>query len=384
MQFDELAEIYTSMSLRSLGFSIVGIFIPIYLYERGVELQSIFWLFSWIFLLRIPVAFVAAYVVGRAGPKHSIALSTLLFILFLVMLLSFTTFNWPLVSLAALFTISNGLFFIAYNTDFSKIKHSKHGGKELGWLYIFERIGGALGPFIGGLLASLARPEVTIVAAIAVLLGSLVPLFLTNEPVRLHQHITFRGFPWRRHVWDAVSLGAFNMDNISSLIWWPLFVAVTVFITGTYAKLGAVVALAMGISIFSAYMFGKFIDGKRGRALLFYGVITNASLHILRPFISTPAGVVAVSTANEPVTLSYRLPLFKAFYDAGDSEEGYRIVYMALTEMIGAFCKAVLCFSLYFAAYWAEAVTVLQWHFVVVGCISLGILLQRFPALKKA
>ncbi len=45
MKFDELAELYTSMSLRSLGFSLIGIFVPVYLFQYGVSVKDIFLFF---------------------------------------------------------------------------------------------------------------------------------------------------------------------------------------------------------------------------------------------------------------------------------------------------------------------------------------------------
>lgn len=385
MKFDELAEIYTSMSLRSLGFGIIGIFVPVYLYGEGVGVPGVFWFFSWVFLFRIPLSIVGAFVVGRIGPKHGIALSTLLFVLFLGLLLSYSYIQWPLLALAFMFTLSNGLFFLSYHTDFSKIKDSKHGGRELGWLYTFERIGGTLGPLLGGAVAAIFTPEAAIVLAILVLTSSLVPLFLTNEPVKLHQKITYRNFPWRRHIRDYVSLSGSHLDNASTLFVWPLFISVVVFSDGVYVKLGAIIAFATAISLFSAQLFGKVIDTRRRGALLRAGVICNSLVHISRPFAMSGSSVVLISTINEPVTLSYRMPLMKGYYDAADSEPGYRIVYVSLMECFGAVTKALYFLSLWATAtYWFSATDVLRWNFIIIAVLTLTILFQKFPALKKA
>jgi MFS family permease len=383
VQFDELAEIYTSMSMRSLGFGIIGIFVPVYLYQHGVDIRSIFWFFGWVFLIRIPIAVVVAHIIGRIGPKHSIALSTLLFVVFLSMLLSFERLGWPLIALSVGFTVSNGLFFTAYHTDFSKVKDTRHGGKELGWLIIFERIGGALGPLVGGFLATIFAPEVTIVIAMLVLLASLIPLFMSNEPVRLHQHIQFAGFRWKRHMRNNLAVIASHIENSASQFIWPLFVAVVVFKTDTYAKLGSMIALALLISLYSAHMFGKFIDSKRGLQLLNYGVVLNALVHVARPFTLTPASTTILSVVNEPATLSYRMPMLKGYYDSADSEEGYRIVFLSVSEMFAAMGKATYFFSMYGLAAVYDAESVLRWSFLAVAVVSLGIGLQRFPALKK-
>jgi MFS family permease len=383
MKFDELAEVYTSMSLRSFGFGVIGIFVPVFLYKNGVDLTGIFFFYALFFALRIPVAYIAAFVVARIGPKHSIAVSTILLVAFLMQLLSYPAFGWPLATLAFSFTIANGLFFVAYNVDFSKIKSNKHGGKELGWLYIFERAGSALGPFVGGLLATFVSPLLTIGFAMAVLLGSLVPLFFTNEPVKVHQKITFKGFKWKNHKRDFMALAAFNVENVATGVMWPLLIAVFIFTTDTYAKLGSLIAVAMVLSMVGAHMFGKFIDNKKGYYLLTYGTLLNAITHVFRSFITAGGGAVAVSLLNEPTTLSYRMPLVKGFYDAADSEDGYRIVYLVVTEALCAAAKSLYCAILLVCSYFYDPILVLRYSFVIVAIISLGILWQRFPALKK-
>lgn len=383
IKFDELTEIYASMSLRSFGFGIIGIFVPIYLYQNGFTLQSIFLFYTLFFLFRLPIAYVCAFVVGRIGPKHSIAVSTLLLVVFLSQLLTLNYFQWPLIVLAFSFSVTNGLFFIAYNTDFSKIKSTENGGKELGWLYIFERLGGALGPLVGGILASLIAPELTIFVAIAVLIFSLLPLFLTNEPVRLHQHITFKAFPWRRHVRDCIAISAFGVENVTSLVMWPLFIGIVIFTDDTYAKLGAIVGISLAISVVSSYFLGKFSDTKRGFFLFQVGTYANALIHGARAFITTAHGAAALTILNEPVTLAYKIPLVKGYYDAADSEEGYRIVYLVITEMAAGVAKALYCLALFLTCYFADSATVLRFSFIAVGIFSLAMLLQRFPALKK-
>jgi MFS family permease len=383
IEFDELAEIYTSMSIRSFGFGIIGIFVPIYLYFNSYSLQDIFFFYFLFFLFRIPISVISAYVVARVGPKHSIAISTILLTVFLAQLLTIDMFEWPLYILALSFTITNGLFFIAYNTDFSKIKDTNHGGKELGWLYIFERLGSALGPLVGGILASLFAPELTIAVAIIALLASLIPLFITNEPVRTHQKITFKNFKWRRHTRDYLAIGAYGIDINATQMLWPLFIGVTIFTEGTYAKIGLLSGIALGVSVFSALMFGKFVDNKKGYYLLRFGTIINTGGLLLRSFITTAGGAVAVSMLSEPLSLAYKIPLVKGYYDAADSEEGYRIVYLTVGEIVSAVAKAMFFAGLFVACFVFDPSLVLKYSFIIAGFLSLGMLVQRFPALKR-
>ena len=66
--FDELSELYASMLLRSLALSLIGLFVPIYLYKLGYSITDILGFFTVFFLIRIPVDIVVAFIVGRIGP----------------------------------------------------------------------------------------------------------------------------------------------------------------------------------------------------------------------------------------------------------------------------------------------------------------------------
>lgn len=382
MQFDELAEIYTSMSLRSLGFGMIGIFVPVFLHTKGVELRSIFWFLSVFFFLRIPTSFFAGYLTGRIGPKHTLAISTVVVVLFLAMLLSFESLQWPLELLACVLNIANSLFFVAYQADFAKVKHHMHGGKELGWLTIFERVGGALGPVVGGVLGSLVAPEATLYTAIIILIVSLIPLFRTKEPLHLNTRVRFSGFRPQDHMQNFLAIAAFNVQHVAISWIWPLFIAVFIFTEGTYVKVGALVGLTMGISILCARAFGVFIDSRKGRYVLKYGVLLNFVLNAVKATVSGSSGVVAASALGEPIALSYSMPLTKGLYDESDGSDNHRIVYLTWAEVAAGSAKALFCFGLFIALRFFDAETAIRVGFIIVPFIGLLMMHQKFSALR--
>jgi len=381
--FDELAEIYISMTMRTFGFGIIGIFVPVYLFTSGVSLEGIFLFYCLFFLFRIPLSFITGYIIGRIGPKHAIAVSTIITITFLGMLISYSQIGWPLAILAFPFTFANSLFYVAYNIDFSKVAHSEHGGKELGWLYVFERLGGTLGPLVGGFIASFWLPEISIALAMLILLASLVPLFMTKEPVKVHQHVSYKKFPLKKHFRDFTSINSLAVQNQANIVVWPLFIAVVVFTSNTYAKLGAVFAVSTLVSMFCAHMYGKYIDKNKGRYLLNYGTFMNAVMNLIRASVSAVGGVVAISTLGEPVILSYRMPLYKGFFDAGNDNESQRVAYYSWVEALTAVAKGLFFVALLLMAHLFDPEFALRAAFVIAALVGFGMLSQRFKALAK-
>jgi len=281
-------------------------------------------------------------------------------------------------------TAANGLFFTAYHTDFSKINHTAHGGKELGWMHIFQSLGLTLGPLIGGIIASLFSPGWTFTVSIVVLFVSLVPLFFTKEPIKVHQKLDFSAFKPSLYIRDYISVSALNLTHLASASFWPLLLAIFIFDGDVYAKVGVLVALSTIISVFSARMFGKFVDNKKGLYLLRYGTIMLTLGSFLRSIITTSSGALALSMVNEPSFLSVQLPLQKNFYDAADSvPESNRILYIAWAEIIGALVKLLFCTGLFVASYFFDPIHVLRVSFIVAGLATPLMLMQRFPGLKR-
>lgn len=380
--FDELGELYASQMLRALAVSIVGIFVPVYLYTIGYSIQSIFGMYLMWITLRPFFSVITAHCIARFGPKHTIALGTVVHIVYMVILLTIQDLHWPIICVSIAGSLGYALFNNAYEVDFSKIKHTDHGGKELGYAQVFERIGAILGPIIGGLLATVFDPRYTIVAAICVFSASLVPIFLSAEPTKTRQRIVFRGFPFRRHTNDFLSTGFLAVENTVSIVIWPLFIAVTIFTVKPFAALGLLSAVSTIAALLAVFAIGKLIDRRQGGALLNFGAISNAVVHLFRPFATSALQVLAINVVNEPMTASYRMPYLKGRYDAADSVPGYRIVYITLNDFALAAANFMFWLFMWSACFYINPVTVMQISFVIASVASLGIMTQKFIALR--
>lgn len=382
--FNELSELYASEFLRSLAMSVVGIFVPIYLYSLGYSLASIF-LMQIIFTVFRPLfSFFAAKSIAYIGPKHTMAIGTFAQIAYLLILVSIEQTNLSILLLGVVSSFAYAMYGLALEVDFSKVKHTEHGGKELSFITICERIGSSLGPLVGGLVASFISPRATIIIALLIMAGSLIPIFMSAEPIKSRQSITLKGFPWRRHKRDFLSGLFFGVENVVSVMVWPLFVALAVFSTNTYASVGLLVSLSTASALIAFYLIGKLIDDKKGGLLLKVGAISNAVVHLIRPFVTVPMQALTIGVINEPMTASYRMPYIKGYYDASDSVPGYRIVYIVvfdIVRMIGLFVFWTIAYIL--AKIISDDILVLQVLFIFGAIASLGVLFQRFPALKQ-
>ncbi len=382
--FDELSELYISMMFRSLALSLMGIFIPVFLFTNGYGIPQILSFFIFFFATRAAMDIVGGLLVARVGPKHTMVVSYCSQIAAALLFLSLPNQHWPLAAPAVLWAISISFFFIAFHVDFSKVKHSKHGGKELCYVNVMERIGGALGPIVGGLVAVAFGAQYIFLAAIGLLVIGLIPLFKTSEPVQTRQRLDFKGLPLGTIKRDLFSYCALTVENNLCVMLWPLFLAAFVFTSQVYLKLGGLMSIGVLVSIGAAFVIGKLIDQRQGGLLLRIGTMANALIHLIRPFVSNLPMALAVGITNEVVTVGYRIPYYKGMYDAADGLPGHRIVYMVSMESFGSFTKLLVWAELYCLSFVVAPRTVLVTGFMIAAAASLLIMTERFKALEYA
>jgi MFS family permease len=379
--FDEVGQIYVSMLFRSLALSLIGVFVPIYLYQLGYPLEHIFAFFMSFFIVRSIVQLPAGYLVAMIGPKHTIVVSYLFQVVTSLFFLTLPTVAWPLFAIASVWAISNTLFFTAYHVDFSKVKHSDHGGKELGFADIMQRVGGVIGPLVGGIVATVAGAEYIFLATIILLFVGLVPLLSTPEPVRTHQHISFRSLDVRPLGRDIVSFVGLTINHQLSVTLWPLFLGLYALGTQVYLELGALTSIGFLVSMFAAFSIGKLVDNHRGGELLRYSALADAIGQLLRPFVNTLPFALVMNVAHETFGTAMRIPYHKGMYDRADTLRGQRIVYVATLEMCGAFAKAVLWLLLLMIGVMIDFKVAMVCGFIIAAGANLLTTKQSFPAL---
>ncbi len=355
VSFDEIAELYTSRLLTVFAINIVNLFAAVYLYRLGYSLAFIALFYGVFYVLRIPFALLMAKFVAYYGPKHGVLFASLLRIL------SLAAFAFvPVAGEYALLAIAAFGFFqqlsasayeIAYTTDFSKVKHQAHAGKEIGTMQMIEKVAKVASPLAGGAIASAWSPQATIILAALLFLASVIPLFATAEPTTTRNRLRVSGFPWRLAAPSLVAQTVVGADFVVSGMVWTLFITVTIFTTlhdNIYVAIGGLASLGVLASVVAAWVFGKLVDKHRGGLLLTLGVIVNTITHGFRPFITTTPGVMGVSIVNESATSAYTLPLTRVLFDVADTS-GFRITYLMFAEMCLAFGAALVSLLLWLA-----------------------------------
>lgn len=379
--FDELSELYVSSMLRMLALTLMMVFVPYFLYQNGYSIAHIFATYGTFFAARIFADLAAGHLVARFGPKHTMIISCLLQIYTASLFLLVPDVKIPGWVIGIPWGMAASCYFVSYHVEFSKIKHTVHAGKELGYMHIMEKIGAIAGPLIGGFAASVFGSRYIFIFAAVVLMASLWPLFLSSEPVKTHQKLNYKDFPVHKVLSDIRAYCALGVENTLCINVWPLYLGIFALSGEVYAQLGILTSAAVLASLYSAYAIGKFIDVRNGRQLLRISALANAATYIVRPFVTGLVPALAVNVLNDTVTTGYRMPFLKGMYAAADDLPGYRIVYISSMEAIASVAKATVWFMLAILALGMNTYPIFVLCFAVAAAASVMIVSERFKAL---
>ena len=344
--FNEIAELYTSRTIRVIAMNIVSGFTSVYLYEAGYSLSfiMIFWLCFYLF--KIPFSFFSVYFVARFGPKHGILISNLLYVPSMIALGLMPSLGLNSIIIWGVFmAMSSSIYHLCYMVDFSKVKNVEHAGKEIAFMNILEKIAIGLSPIIGGLIALWFGLQIVIWVAALLFAISVIPLLRSIEPVRTHQQIDFSGFPWRTTISSIIAQSGVGFDYVTTGIVWNLFIVIAIFPGAgwdIYVKLGVLSSVTILAAITASYAYGKLIDRRRGGSLLKISVMANALVHAFRPFVATPAIIVGTNIANEVATMGYSMAFMRGVFDTADIS-GHRILYLCISDIMADFGAAIAC-----------------------------------------
>ena len=288
----ELNELYISMAIRSFSYSLVTVFIPIYLLKIGYSIQEVlffYFIFSFSHMLFV---IPAAKVSSKYGFKHSILFSIPFLLLVYFLLYTLETYHWPLFIPAAIYGLKNSLFWMGYHTHLSKFSEKKHRGEEISVARIATFMFHVAGPLIGGIILSFFGFKVLFLVVVVVLFSSAIPLFFSKDT---HEPMDFslkKIFSLKRSR-DILSFLGYGLELAAGLVIWPIFIFTA--ILNNYTTLGLVTTISWSFSMAFAFVIGKFSDIKRDFVLKM-SAVGNAVVWIIRTFVRTSLQVFIIDS----------------------------------------------------------------------------------------
>lgn len=332
LHYTELNEIYISVSASAFGTSLVGIFVPIYLYNLGYGISLIAGFFLITAVMRSLVTPLAAMFLARYGAKHLLALSQFIGMAYVAVLIAASHGLALVLVAAALWGLNAGCYWLAYHTNFSAVSGQQKASSRISVSLILSAIAHALGPLLGGIIATQFGIEYGLmVAGVLLAIAAYVMLQTPETMARGKYKLTELNTGWRPIKRDLVANFANNSQIEAVTHIWPLFIFLFL---GTYQAVGLLASLALVAGVITMFLVGKRGDRGKNRQQLNLGSRGFAIVHALRPLAQGFGGALGINVASAVFDNTRKVPFTSYFYQHA-SNANNRTDYVAKMEMIG-------------------------------------------------
>ncbi|HEY8108435.1 MAG TPA: MFS transporter [Patescibacteria group bacterium] len=324
-----MTELFWAHGIRSLGQSLVAIFIPIYLYQIGYPLTEVFIYMVCIGVFWLALLYPMMRLINRFGATRMMALSMLFNIAQFALLLTLPDFGWPLWLIALTPALYTAIYWPAFRGSFAANLAHRRTGRVVGAWSAVQTLAVGIAPAIGGVVATVYGINALYLIAIAMFFVAAWPLltgptFVRHRPFK----ITWRKL-WRYRA-DGVANLAETYNDITLSQTWPLFVF---FVIPTYAGVGALSSVIVLTSILVSLYVGRREEAKGVRHYLREGTFINGIGQGLKLIV---ANVGHIFTVNFVSGVGYSLYLTSYNTRYYEKIEHNGLPYLFLMQIVSA------------------------------------------------
>lgn len=287
-----LEALYVTETLRNFGLSLVGIFVPIYIYQIT---GNFFWLPAYILILSIPVLLLTipvAKLLRRIGLVRGIFISNGLRLGVLAALFFAPTFL-PLIAVAAFLDgLLIPLYWIPYHYIYCKRGRLGAFGKQIGLMGIVVTLLAFPAPFLGGLIISQFGFGVLYLLGMLIILLSSFPVALVGDHLEFEDvspREVFKGVFAAGNRNFLFGMAGFKVENVvGGFLVWPIFLFT---VSQSFTVLGGISSALTLVWLVAALPISALVDRLGARRSLWVG---SASSTLFWGAIGFAASVPAV------------------------------------------------------------------------------------------
>lgn len=330
-----LSALYLNQLIRTVAFSLVNIFIPIYLLTLGFSLNNV--------LIYLLISHLAVFIFTplslilsrRFGYKTLFIWSILLLIVFLILLQLIEIYNISLYAIALMSGLESAFYFMPLHAFFTRLSENEKRGAQFSNYLSIGQLAGLFGPLVGALIAIKFGFQQLIFVVIIFSVISIIPLFkLENIKPRfgINTKNVFRLIKNHKGFFVLTIFDNFR-GEVEGIVW-PIFVFL---ILKNLISVGWISFLvSIGAILFTLFV-GRYYDKQSKYFFFRLGGLLYAVVWILRIFFDMPIFLYGLSLAAGFFALMINIPYNAIFYDksaeAKDPDEF--IVFVEIPNFIG-------------------------------------------------
>lgn len=336
---------YLCHLFRRTADSLVGLFIPIYIYELTGSFHVVFIFYLTFSLAALGFTLPGGKVIRRLGIDKSLALGSILRIGYILLLALSQTHHLILYPAAILLGLLMSFYWIPYRYSIAFLSQKQHDfGKANSYGMMMGRIAQAIGPMIGGILITLwGYYSLYAVAAVFMALSAVVPFLDDYNRVGMHFNKEEIGdtFFKCKIVKYLFAYGLQRFDVYMFLIVWPIVLVTTM---GTVFKSGMLQSLSLLVSLGVLFWLSRFID-KKGYVTIKWGAGLSSFQWLLRFLFLNPITFAVAEVINQLGIILIWTP-FDSLISAKGAQH-YRLEFFIVRQMLHFSTAVVIVLGLW-------------------------------------
>jgi len=170
-----------------------------------------------------------------------------------------------------------------------------------------------LGPVIGGLIITYFGFPVLFLIVSILFLVSNIPMLLTKEKFDHRKYKYKQVFEiFKKKNAKSFSACIGYAEELIVMVIWPIFMSVIIV---NYSKIGALVGIATGITLFSTLYIGKICDARDKRKVLKFGSIIYSLTWLIKIFTKSIVPIFLIDTTSKISKSTINIPIQALFYE---------------------------------------------------------------------
>jgi MFS family permease len=346
-----LVSIYSSQMISNIASALLGLFLPIFLFQI-FDLKLSYTLIYYLIDYSVYTTFVAVgakFSLNKLGLKTAIITSTIWAGIYYLAFYFMAGQHSAIVNAMGmnrqqvLILLGLTIFFlnlwrltywVPVHTEISTLTTRNDRTRELSILEASSIATNAILPAVAGWLLITFGYNVLFILAVFIFFLSAVPLFAL-PPIKENFSWTYRQtwkefFSKKRQKTILAFMGD-GAENVVSGIVWPIFI--WQILKGNYLSVGAISSAIVLSTVVLELLIGKFADSGKRDKILHWGTFLYALGWIIKIFIDTAFQIFVVSTYQNLARIFTRTPFDSMFYEHAADQGHYVDEYTVIHEM---------------------------------------------------
>jgi len=348
---DKYNDLLIADVLRLLALSMMSLFVPIFLIERGFSVQSVAFFELGMFIFIVPMHSLVLRYINSWGVKRTLITSYFLNIIFYILLFS----NSHLVAsvgrigFLSLIALSNVLaitfYWTAHHIYFITSIDKKEAGSKLAILSGIPTLVAVASPFLGSLLITNFSFEASFLLSAVLLFFASFVLFFSGKIKSIKVDLDIEKIIDREGSRKNIIFIIQGLVYASSGLIWPLLLF---YLSLKLLSIGALYLFSNLAYAIIAYVGGKSIDKNGSEKIIKIGAMGHGVSFILKAFATTLLSLTTFQTMGGIFGGLLHISLNAGFFRWSKEDVANRIMNREVYLHIGRFISIALFVILLF------------------------------------